>query len=296
MPSYDYITLFVAKVLLSIRTRVVVSLAAGSMAFIQTWPKRFRVRRHFDEGSCKVPSYALPLWIMARNPECWFVLCCYHGHVFEQTVQLPVIRDAMTHVAIKMSALCVFRRCAYQQLDGGSSNGGWENQIHQEGKIATSICGDAGVYFIINSIVIKIRRNIRIVEIQIVAIGMLQNTSLQWRHNDRNGVSNHQPHECLLNRLFRPRSQKASKLRVTGLCAGNSPVNSPHKGPVTRRMFPFDDVIMYTYHNSTTTVVGVRNLVVIVLWECVWELNENFIKFNFYDGNLLVKWAPRSWQ
>ena len=32
----------------------------------------------------------------------------------------------------------------------------------------------------------------------------------------------------------------------TGLCAGNSPgpVNSPHKGPVTRKMFPFDDVIM----------------------------------------------------
>ena len=42
------------------------------------------------------------------------------------------------------------------------------------------------------------------------------------------------------------RSKKTSKLRVTGLCVGNSPrpVNSPHKGPVTRKMFPFDDVIM----------------------------------------------------
>ena len=48
--------------------------------------------------------------------------------------------------------------------------------------------------------------------------------SLQWRHNGRDGVSNHQPHHCLLNRLFRPRSKKTSKLRVTGLCAGNSPV------------------------------------------------------------------------
>ena len=40
--------------------------------------------------------------------------------------------------------------------------------------------------------------------------------------------------------------RKKSKLRVTGLCAGNSPVavNSPHKGPVTRKMFPFDDVVM----------------------------------------------------
>ena len=32
--------------------------------------------------------------------------------------------------------------------------------------------------------------------------------------------------------------------RVTGLCEENSPVNSPHKGPVTRKMFPFYDVIM----------------------------------------------------
>ena len=70
--------------------------------------------------------------------------------------------------------------------------------------------------------------------------------SLHWRHNDHNGVSNHQPGECLLNRLLRRRSKKTSKFRVTGLCAVNSPgpVKSPHKGPVTRKMFPFDDVIM----------------------------------------------------
>ena len=73
-------------------------------------------------------------------------------------------------------------------------------------------------------------------------------TSFRWRHNDHDGVSNHQPHGCLLNRLFRRRSNKTSKLRVTGLCAGKSPgpVNSPHKGTVTRKMFPFDDVIMLT--------------------------------------------------
>ena len=47
--------------------------------------------------------------------------------------------------------------------------------------------------------------------------------SLQWRHNGRDGVSNHQPHQCLLNRLFGRRSKKTSNLRVTGLCAGNSP-------------------------------------------------------------------------
>ena len=40
---------------------------------------------------------------------------------------------------------------------------------------------------------------------------------LQWRHN-------HQPHDCLLNLLFQAQIKKTSKLRVTGLCAGNSPV------------------------------------------------------------------------
>ena len=50
--------------------------------------------------------------------------------------------------------------------------------------------------------------------------------SLQWRHNGHDGVSNHQPHHYLLNCLFWPRSKKTSKLRVTSLCAGNSPVTS----------------------------------------------------------------------
>ena len=48
--------------------------------------------------------------------------------------------------------------------------------------------------------------------------------SLQWRHNERDGVSNHRHHDYLLNRLLRRRSKKTSTLRVTCLCAGNSPV------------------------------------------------------------------------
>ena len=65
-------------------------------------------------------------------------------------------------------------------------------------------------------------------------------------HNERDGVSNHRCLCWLLNRLFRRRSQKTSNFRVTGLCEGNHwwPVESPHKGPVTRKMFPFDDVIV----------------------------------------------------
>ena len=48
--------------------------------------------------------------------------------------------------------------------------------------------------------------------------------SSQWRNNERDGISNHQRLDCLLNALFRRRSKKTSKARVTGLCEGNSPV------------------------------------------------------------------------
>ena len=74
--------------------------------------------------------------------------------------------------------------------------------------------------------------------------------SLQWCHDGHDGISDHQPHYCLLNRLFRRRSKRISKLRITGLCAGNSQLTGefPHKGPVMRKMFPFDDIILLQYY------------------------------------------------
>ena len=46
----------------------------------------------------------------------------------------------------------------------------------------------------------------------------------QWRHNQHDCVSNYPCLDGLLNRLLKPRSKETSKLRVTGLCEGNSPV------------------------------------------------------------------------
>ena len=57
----------------------------------------------------------------------------------------------------------------------------------------------------------------------IYQLPVLSPCTLQWRHNGRDGVSNYQPYDCLLNRLFGYRAKKTSKLYVTGLCAGNSP-------------------------------------------------------------------------
>ena len=57
-------------------------------------------------------------------------------------------------------------------------------------------------------------------------IGSLVHIPLPWRHNGRDGVSNHRHLDCLLNRLIRRRSKETSKLRVTGLCEGNSSLTS----------------------------------------------------------------------
>ena len=89
----------------------------------------------------------------------------------------------------------------------------------------------------------------------LILVDKSNSNPLLWRHNGRDNVSNHQPHDlimshhwfrlwtnrrhllpdpitmtsnhqlhdCLHNRLFGHKSKKTSKLRVTGLCAGNSP-------------------------------------------------------------------------
>ena len=72
--------------------------------------------------------------------------------------------------------------------------------------------------------------------------------TLQWRHNGRDSVSNRQPHDCLLNRLFRRRSKKTSKLRVTGFCAGNSPV--PGEFPAQMASYAENVSIWWRHHEN----------------------------------------------
>ena len=71
----------------------------------------------------------------------------------------------------------------------------------------------------------------------------------QRRHNECDGVSNRRRPDCLLNRLFRRRSKQfqSSALLAFVRRIQGWPVDSPHKGPVTRKMCPFDDVIMQNY-------------------------------------------------
>ena len=114
-------------------------------------------------------------------------------------------------------------------------------------------------------------------------------STLQWRHNGRHGVSNHQPHHCLLNRLFGRRSNKISKLR---LCAGNSPgpVNSPPKGSVTRKMFPFDDVIMNDFDSSVDLSASSA---VIYATKCLLNIMCSRISYTHYSDVIMSAMASQ---
>ena len=76
--------------------------------------------------------------------------------------------------------------------------------------------------------------------------------TLQRRHNEHDGVSNHQPHHCLLNRLFRHRSKRISKLCVTGLCEGNSPVTGEF--PAQRASNAENVSIWWRHHDKTFSI------------------------------------------
>ena len=70
--------------------------------------------------------------------------------------------------------------------------------------------------------------------------------TLQWRHNERHGVSNHQfliVYSTVCLGADQRKHQSSSSLAFVRRIHRGS-VNSPNKGPVTRKIFPFDDVIM----------------------------------------------------
>ena len=94
---------------------------------------------------------------------------------------------------------------------------------------------------------------------------------LQRRHNRLDSVPNRQPYDCLLNRLFRRWSKKTSKLASLAFVRGihRGPVNSPHKWPVTRKMFLFDDVMWVII----TFIVSWSWFLWLILVDQFWSIN-----------------------
>ena len=76
-------------------------------------------------------------------------------------------------------------------------------------------------------------------------------SSIEWRHNGFDGISNHQPHDCLLvysGKDQRKHQSSAPLAFVRGI--HRWPRNSPHIWPATRKRFPFDDVIRISLYND----------------------------------------------
>ena len=67
--------------------------------------------------------------------------------------------------------------------------------------------------------------------------------SLQWRDNECDGVSNHRRRWFAQPFVHAQIKQNSASLAYVRWIR-RLPVNSPHKKPVTRKMFPFNDVIM----------------------------------------------------
>ena len=80
-------------------------------------------------------------------------------------------------------------------------------------------------------------------------------TSLQWSHNERDGVPNHRRLYCLINRLFRRRSKKAPR---HGLCARNSPVTGEFPAQVASNA---ENVSIWWRHHVTMVCILPKSIV-----------------------------------
>ena len=96
----------------------------------------------------------------------------------------------------------------------------------------------------------------------------------QWRHNGRDSISNHKPRDCLLNRLFRCKSKKTWKLRVTGLCAGNSPGTGEFPAQMASNA---ESVCIWWRHHEVTALWTISQTVYELITEILRKMNSAVI-------------------
>ena len=111
----------------------------------------------------------------------------------------------------------------------------------------------------------------------------MEDITLQWRHNDRDDVSNHRRPDCFTNHLFRHKSKKISTLRVTGLCEGNSPLTGEF--PAQRASNAENVSIRWRHHE---------------LWGVFSELKsisyiDDVLYFHFFMFCILFNWTALYW-
>ena len=110
--------------------------------------------------------------------------------------------------------------------------------------------------------------------------------TLQWRHNEHDSVSNHQPHDfysTVYSDTGQRKHQSSASLAFVRIIH-RGPVNSPHKWPVARKMLPFGDVIM------------MKLFIFLILWFiCDWIKGHDRVKrrYNAVQYNTISHTALR---
>ena len=116
--------------------------------------------------------------------------------------------------------------------------------------------------------------------------------ALQWRRYRHQGVSNRQCLGCLLNRLFRLRSKKTSKLRVIGLCEENSPVTGEF--PARRASNAQNVSIWWRHHDKQPLNHPPHNVFMIQSQrKCISRWPPSVVRFMFETINGLSVFAWR---
>ena len=132
--------------------------------------------------------------------------------------------------------------------------------------------------------------------------------ALQWRYNQHDGVSNHQPHNCLLNHLLKRRSKKkhqssASLAFVRGI--HRWPVNSP-----TQKASNEENVSIWWRHHGCIIIIlalliSSRHLTYVSMYIEYLSINVNYIilyflisfhrlRLNTSMKQILSKWAGKT--
>ena len=85
-----------------------------------------------------------------------------------------------------------------------------------------------------------------------ITAASLRGQSLQWRHNERGGASNHETSPLFAQLLVQAqiKTKQTSKLRVTCLCWGNSPMTSEFS---TQKARNAENVFIWRRHHNNLT-------------------------------------------
>ena len=111
--------------------------------------------------------------------------------------------------------------------------------------------------------------------------------SLQWRHNEHDGVSNHQPHVFFFPNDYsgaNQRKHQSSASLVFVRWIYQSPLKSTQEGLVTRKMSPFENVIVAVMRGFEILFYFV------VVWTSCWRIKASVNYYLHKAINSFIFW------